>query len=97
MYVGSDWSLRLVAFWAFLQGIGYLSDVAVLKRLRNCTEWLGVLTGELLRRRCQAFQQTVPVRLRLMDASVITRPGSKGTDWRLKLPRFSGQSSAWQT
>ena len=85
MYVGSDWSLRLVAFGAFLQGIGYLSDVAVLKRLRNCSAWLGVLIGQILHRRCQALQQTVPVRLRLMDASVITRPGAKGTDWRLHL------------
>lgn len=85
MYVGSDWSLRLVAFWAFLQGIGYLSDVAVLKRLRNCSGWLRLLIGDILHRRCQALQRTVPVRLRLMDASVITRPGAKGTDWRLHL------------
>jgi hypothetical protein len=85
MYVGSDWSLRLVAFWAFVQGIGYLSDVAVLKRLRHCTGWLGYLIGQILQRRCHALQQTVPVRVRLMDASVINRPGKHGTDWRLHL------------
>ncbi len=85
MYVGSDWSLKLVAFWASLQGIGSLSDVAVLKRLRHCSGWLGVLIGQILQRRCQALQHTVPVRLRLMDASVITRPGAKGSDWRLHL------------
>lgn len=85
MYVGSDWSLKVVAFWAFLQGIGYLSDVAVLKRLRNCSRWLGWLTAEILHRRCQVLEQSVPVRVRLMDASVITRPGAKGTDWRLHL------------
>ncbi len=85
MYVGSDWSLRLVAFWALLHGIGSLSDVAVLKRLRHCSGWLGLLIGQILQRRCQALQRTVPVRLRLMDASVITRPGAQGTDWRLHL------------
>ena len=34
-YASSDWSLRLVGAWALLSGIGHLSDVAVLKRLRN--------------------------------------------------------------
>jgi hypothetical protein len=85
MYVGRDGSLKLVAFWAFMQGIGYLSDVAVLKRLRNCSRWLGWLIGEILHRRCQALHHTAPVRVRLMDASGITRPGAQGTDWRLHL------------
>jgi len=33
-YASSDWSLKLVGAWAMLAGIGCLSDVAVLKRLR---------------------------------------------------------------
>ena len=39
-YATSDWSLRLVGAWALLNGIGYLSDVAVLKRLRNSKKWI---------------------------------------------------------
>lgn len=85
MFVVSDWSLKLLAFWALLQGVGYLSDVALLKRLRNCSRWLGMLIGEILQRRCEALQKTTPVRLRLMDASVITHPGSTGAAWRLHL------------
>ncbi len=44
-YVSSDWSLRLVGAWALLTGIGYLSDVAVLKRLRNSKNWIGKLVA----------------------------------------------------
>jgi hypothetical protein len=85
MYVMNDWSLKMVAAWALLQEIGYLSDVAVLKRVRGCLAWLQMLISLILQRRCQLLQETTPVRLRLMDASVITGPGSKGTDWRLHL------------
>jgi hypothetical protein len=85
IYVLSDWSLKMVAGWALLQEIGFLSDVAVLKRLRGCSVWLGRLIGLILERRSQGLQETTRVRLRLMDASVITRPGAKGTDWRLHL------------
>jgi len=42
-YATSDWSLRLVGAWALLQGIGYLSNVAFLKRLRNSKAWIGKL------------------------------------------------------
>jgi hypothetical protein len=85
MYVASDWSFKQVAWWALVQGMGALSDVAVLKRLRHCAGWLGCLIGQILQRRCQALQQRGPVRVRLMDASVINRPGRHGTDWRLHL------------
>ncbi len=85
MYALSDWSLRLIGAWATLQGIGNLSDVAVLQRLRNSQEWLGRLIGSLLEKRCQELREMANVRLRLMDATVITRPGSQGTDWRVHL------------
>jgi hypothetical protein len=38
-----DLSLRETAAWAQLTGIGQLSNVAVLKRLRQCEQWLGYL------------------------------------------------------
>lgn len=85
MYVLSDWSLRMVAAWALMQEIGYLSDVAVLKRIRGCMAWMQKLIGLLLQRRGLMLQESAPVRLRLMDASVISGPGSAGTDWRLHL------------
>ncbi len=85
VYAVCDWSLRLVGAWAVLQGIGCLSDVAVLKRLRQSQKWLGVLIASLLQRRCQAVRSQSGIRVCLVDASVISQPGSQGTDWRVHL------------
>jgi hypothetical protein len=85
MYALRDASLRLLGVWACLQGLGYLSDVAVLNRLRHTVAWLTQLVGHLLEQRCRAIQRLPPVRLRIMDATVISRPGSTGTDWRVHL------------
>ena len=84
-YATSDWSLRLVGAWAWLNGIGYLSDVAVLKRLRNSKNWLGRLVGLLLQKRIAVLQRMAGVRLRVVDATTISIPGSPGIDWRLHL------------
>lgn len=84
-YAISDWSLRLVGCWAVVVGIGFLSDVAVLKRIQNCRVWIGRLIAEVLKRRCPALQAIPGVRIRMMDATTISKPGSRGTDWRIHL------------
>ena len=84
-YVTSDWSLRLVGAWALLNGIGYLSDVAVLKRLRNSQKWIGKLVGTILQKRVSVLKSMPGVRLRVVDATTISVQGSKGIDWRLHL------------
>jgi len=81
-YSVCDWSLRVVGAWATIIGLGHLSDVAVRKRLRNTLPLLGRIIGEWLQKRKQTLAGRA-VRLRLVDASVISEPGSKGTDWRL--------------
>lgn len=84
-YATSDWSLRLVGAWALLNGIGYLSDVAVLKRLRNSKKWIGKLVALLMQKRVVILKRMPGVRLRVVDATTISLPGSKGIDWRLHL------------
>jgi hypothetical protein len=77
-----DFSLRQVAAWAALTGLGQMSNVAVLKRLQNAEAWLGHLIVRWLQERGLATQ--VPaLRVRIVDATVISQPGSQGTDWRL--------------
>ena len=79
-----DMSLRQTAAWAELIGLGRLSDVAVLNRLKGADEWLGYLILRWLDDR--GLTTVVPaVPVRIVDASVICRPGSTGTDWRLHL------------
>ncbi len=79
-----DMSLRQTAAWAELIGLGRLSDVAVLKRLKGASEWLGHLILRWLQQR-GLTTRVPPVPVRIVDASVICRPGSTGTDWRLHL------------
>jgi hypothetical protein len=63
-----------------------ISDVALLKRLRVSSEWFRWMSLELLKRRGlyinppNLFSQ---YNVRSVDASVISEPGSTGTDWRL--------------
>ena len=84
VYAWTDWSLRLVATWAFLQGVAAVSDVALLNRLRGARPWLGRLVGTLLLG--MQLGTTAPVaRVRLVDATAISGPGSAGTDWRVHL------------
>ena len=79
-------SLRASAAWAGVVGLAELSDTAVMKRLRNAADWLGEVAGALLHRDATSRLSAAILpgrRLRIADGSVITQPGSSGTDWRL--------------
>jgi IS4 transposase len=84
-YAVCDWSLRLVGVWCAVIGLGHLSDTAILKRLQHCQKWLGHLVGVLLDVRLAQLSQQPGIHLRLMDATVVSRPGSTGTDWVIHL------------
>lgn len=75
-------SLRGAAAWAGLNGVGSLSDVAVLKRLRGAGDWLEHIVDVLL---SDVALPEFPRgrRLRLVDGTCVCQPGSKGTDWRI--------------
>lgn len=80
----ADLSLAQTAAWAQACGLACLSDVALLKRLRSAADWLALLLGHLLR---AAAPTPLPAsgRLTLTDATAISAPGSRGTDWRVHL------------
>jgi hypothetical protein len=84
-YATSDWSLRLIGAWALLSGIGFLSDVAVMKRLQNSKAWMGKLVATIMQKRASALKNLPGVRLRVVDATTVSIPGSKGLDWRVHL------------
>ena len=77
-----DMSLRQTAAWASAIGLGEISNVAVLNRLRGCEAWLGHLVAQKLAERGVATN--VPgAQVSIVDATSLTAPGGKGTDWRL--------------
>jgi len=79
-----NFSLRDVATWAFQMGIAVISDVAILNRFLNCPMWLKFLISFMLKERASfapPFKNLF--RIRIFDASLVNRPGSKGSDYRL--------------
>ena len=84
-YAVCDFSLRLLGVWCVLRGLGNLSDVALRKRVRQSRRWLGTLVVAVLCQRRLMVQTLPAVRLRLIDATSLSRPGSSGTTWRVHL------------
>lgn len=76
-------SLRTVAAWAGTMGLGELSDVAALNRLRASADWLQEIAGGLLARRLSCPSAAGGRIIRLVDSTTISEPGSDRADWRL--------------
>lgn len=83
-YAVCGFSLRGAAAWAALGAVAQLSDVALLKRLRGAADWLGTIVAAILSERMAGTAATEGERcLRLVDATTLSRPGSRKTDWRV--------------
>lgn len=79
-------TLRQTAAWAQVVKIASISDVALLKRLRAASKWLGMVLGlKLAEKAPPPLPRHNSPRLKLVDATTICRPGSKGTDWRVHM------------
>jgi len=79
-------SLRETATRARQGKLADISAVALFKRLRGASEWLRWLAAGLLaRQRCltEKPRWLSDYRVRSVDATVVSEPGSTGTDWRL--------------
>lgn len=79
-----DLSLGRVASEAQASGICDVTDVALLYRFRKCRVWLSCLVTTLLARRSVSLAG-MHDRIRLIDATTVNGPGSRGTDWRIHL------------
>jgi Transposase DDE domain len=86
-YAYTGWSLRATALWAAQAGVACLSDVALLQRLRRAADWCGHLLAQQLAQQATLRRDRLPEQcsVRLIDATTASRPGSKGTDYRVHL------------
>jgi hypothetical protein len=94
IHIASGFSLRETVVQAKLAHLANVSDVALLKRLRNSEEWLRQLCVDLLRENGVALGADSSVRqLRIVDGTVVREPGKTGSQWRilysLQLPALS--------
>lgn len=86
IHIAGGCSLREASARAKHGGIAIISDVALLKRLRASSEWFRWMSVELLSKRgvnLEPPKWLAKFNIKTVDASVISEPGSTGTDWRL--------------
>jgi len=88
MHVAQGASLRMTAQQAAAGGLVKVCDVALLKRLRQCSDWFGWMTQQLVGELvaplvCAGPPALAGHQLRLVDGSVVCGLGGKGAQWRL--------------
>ena len=86
IHLADGCSLRETVARAKQAKLTSISDVALLKRLRSASQWFNWMSLALLK---DIGVEILPpkwlkdYKVKTVDASVITEPGSTGTDWRL--------------
>ena len=81
-HAAGDQSFRGVVAHARASELCAVSDVALFKRERQCGDWLQWIIGAMLADTLGELPDR-PMRMRLVDASCASKPGSTGTDFRL--------------
>jgi hypothetical protein len=77
-------SLRETAVRAAEGNLAKVSDVALLKALRRCQEWFRWMGQGLMQRWVTPLAlEATARRVRVVDGSMISEPGSTGSNWRL--------------
>jgi len=86
LYLSFDNSLVVASTIASVSGLADCSDVALLKRLKNSADFFEYLNNHLISHRGIDYA-TIDIfkdyNVYAIDASVVSEPGSTGTDWRL--------------
>ncbi len=84
IHVACGYSLRETAVRARQSDLADLSDVALLKRLRKCKDWLHALCVSLFRERGGIpLGEKGGLEFRLFDATNVREPGKTGSLWRI--------------
>jgi len=96
VYSLSDLSLKDTTAWARADNIANLTAQAFHCRLMRAEKWLEHLVEELLFQNPPHNPSELP--LRVVDGSVITGPGSQGTDWvaHMILDPISGRFTSFE-
>ena len=93
MHLGCGLSMRETVVRARQAQLAFLSDVALLKRVRKSREWLFELCRALFEeRRLQPAKHDAQP-LRLVDSTEIKEPGQTGSLWRI---HYSLQWPSWK-
>src|ERR1700730_11705804 len=84
LHVARGYTLRETVVRAKLANWADISDVALLKRLRNSEQWLRLLCIELLRENvAYRLEETISRTIRIVDGTIVKEPGKTGSQWRI--------------
>lgn len=83
LHVGLGCSLRETVVVAKAAGWLSMSDVALLKKLRQSEGWLQSLCLGLLRESAMEVPPAGGLRMRLIDGTQVKEPGQTGSQWRV--------------
>lgn len=83
IHFACGYSLRETVARAKKADLASMSDVALLKRLRKCKEWLHYLCMGLFAERGIVFDKNDDAGFRLFDATHVKEPGKTGSQWRI--------------
>ena len=83
MHLGCGYSLRETAVRARQAGLAELSDVALMKRLRQARGWFQALCVELFREQGLSQAGEAGFEVRVFDATTVKEPGKTGSLWRI--------------
>jgi hypothetical protein len=81
-YVVEDFSLRSTAGWATRSNWAEMKDTSVLHRVKRSIPFLEAVLAHLLNHRV-GRESAKGSLIRIVDATVLTIPGSVGPDWRI--------------
>lgn len=83
-YAVADYSLREVAALLTREQT-WISDQGVHARLSKCVVWLETLLAQLLTNKATQVSSQTHRSLKIVDATILTCPAARGTDYRLHL------------
>jgi hypothetical protein len=84
VHVARGYSLRETVVRSRLANWTDISDVALVKRLRNSEEWLRLLCIELLRENvAYRLEKGISRTIRIVDGTIVREPGKTGSQWRI--------------
>ena len=84
MYLVSDTSYKETVCLAELDGLPQVSSVTLWRRLAKAANWFRWMIDELLKKfSIHSGFDFLDRKIRLLDGSAISKPGSCGLDWRL--------------
>jgi len=84
MHLAQGYSLKETAVRVRAGGLADISSVGIYKRLRVSGEWLRWMAEGLLRKQVEMPERPGDrLRVRLVDTTTVTEPGSTGSEWRI--------------